>query len=257
MVRRIDLALLPLEATRIAADCYVAVDMLRATTTISTLFSAGLRDLVAVNSLAQAYALAGTEGRLLAGEVGGLPPDGFELGNSPVDASEIDADGRGAVLFTTNGTAALCALAAHGHVIAGALANATAVAHAIADFEHVCIVCAGNEGGLRFALEDFAAAGAIISRVQRLHPGAELGDAAGLAITQPGYENWLAVGLPQQTGASARMIASSEHGRKLAALGLAADIHFAAQADTSAAVPTVVEFGEGWARLVNAAVRAN
>jgi 2-phosphosulfolactate phosphatase len=244
------------EASLIAADCYVAVDMLRATTTIATMFARGLRDLVAVNSLDYAYALAKAEGRLLAGEVKGLPPAGFDLGNSPVDASEAELAGRGGVLFTTNGTAALCTLAARGHVIAGAIANATATAEAIAEFEHVCIVCAGNEGGLRFALEDFAAAGAIISRVQRLHPGAELGDAAGLAITQPGYENWLAVGLPQQTGASARMIAGSEHGQKLASLGLAGDIHFAAQADTSAAAPTVVDFGDGWARLVDAAKRS-
>jgi hypothetical protein len=81
-----------------------------------------------------------------------------------------------------------------------------------------------------------------------------IGDAAGLAVTAPGYENWLAVGLPQRTAASARMIAGSEHGRLLAALGLSADIQFAAQEDTSGAIPMVVDFGQGWARLEDSAL---
>lgn len=250
VTRRVDLALLPAEAALIDADCTIVVDLLRATTTIVTLFEAGLRALTAMADLDAARDLARREGALLAGEVGGLPPAGFDFGNSPLDAREADVAGRDLVLFTTNGTRALCAAASRGgRVLAGALANVEAVARAASASEHVLVMCAGNAGGLRFSLEDFVAAGRIIQRLQRLAPGVEPGDAAGLAVSTPGYEDWIAASMPQQTGHSAHMIMGSEHGRALLALGLAGDIHFAAQENTASAVPQVVDFGEGWARL--------
>ncbi|GAB4321843.1 MAG: 2-phosphosulfolactate phosphatase [Dehalococcoidia bacterium] len=250
MVRRIDLALLPSEAEAIPADCYVVVDVLRATTTIAVLFDRGLRDLVAVDDIDAARARAATEGRLLFGEVGGLTPAGFDHGNSPVEASGLDLRGRRAVLFTTNGTRALCAVAGRGAVFAGALVNRAAIVDAASAFDRVCFVCAGTEEGRRFALEDFAAAAALVQGLARAHPGAETGDAAGLAMEVPGYEEWIAPSLPQRVrGRSTRFLAGSEHGRALARIGLAADINVAAQDDVSRAVPRVVEAGPGWARI--------
>lgn len=142
----------------------MVVDLLRATTTIATLFEAGLRDLLAVSDIEQAREYARRDGRLLFGEVGGLPPPGFDFGNSPVEAATAPVRGERAVLFTTNGTTALCALAGRGKVIAGALANLGAVASAAAELSDIAIVCAGEDGGRRFALEDFAAAGVIAAR---------------------------------------------------------------------------------------------
>lgn len=256
VVRRVDLAVLPAEAEAVAADCYVVVDVLRATTTIALLFEQGLRDLVAVDAIARARQVAAAEGRLLFGEVGGLPPEGFDHGNSPVEVSRLDLRGRGAVLFTTNGTRALCTVAGRGTVFAGALVNRAAVTTAAAAFERVCVVCAGTGEGRRFALEDFAVAAALIQGLVRAHPGVEMGDAAGLAMEVPGYEEWIAPGLPQQArGRSGRFLAGSEHGRALARLGLAADINMAAREDMTRALPRVVAWGDGWARLEDAAVR--
>src|SRR5688500_18674541 len=106
-MQSLEIALLPAEAQAIEADCYVVVDALRATTTAATLFARGLRDLVAVDSIEMARDLARRDGRMLFGEVDGHPPAGFDFGNSPVEASTARVEGRGAVLFTTNGTAAL------------------------------------------------------------------------------------------------------------------------------------------------------
>jgi phosphosulfolactate phosphohydrolase-like enzyme len=89
----------------------------------------------------------------------------------------------------------------------------------------------------------------VVQAVLALSPGAEAGDAAGMAIETWGYENWIAPGLPQQTDRSGRALRGSSHGRRTAELGFAADIQFASRRDTSRAVPTVVAFGEGWARL--------
>jgi 2-phosphosulfolactate phosphatase len=251
MARTFGLALLPAEALSMEADCYVVIDLLRATTTAAVLFGRGLRDLVAVDDIEAARQTAKEEGRLLFGEVGGLPPEGFDYGNSPVEAASVDVDGRGAVLFTTNGTRVLCALGDRGLVVTGSLSNLSAAAACLAEHERGVVVCAGTEAGQRFALEDFAAAGVILQTALRLAPGAELDDAAGLAVHAHGYEDWIAGGLPQSTSRSGHLVAGSRHGRYLASIGLAADIQFALREDTSSALPTVVECGPGRVRLVD------
>src|SRR5688572_14582039 len=104
----VDVAVLPSEASAIEADCYVVVDLLRATTTIAALFDARLRDLVVTGDIETAREVARRDGRLLFGEVGGLPPEGFDFGNSPLEVMAADLAGKDGVLFTTNGTLALC-----------------------------------------------------------------------------------------------------------------------------------------------------
>jgi 2-phosphosulfolactate phosphatase len=249
VTRFIDIAVLPSEAAAIDADCYVVVDVLRATTTIAAMFATGVTSITVVDDELRARALAQASGAVLCGEVGGLPPDGFDYGNSPVELSAAPIAGRDAVLFTTNGTRAFCAVAGRGVVYSGALANLAAVAAALAAHDSVVVVCAGNAGGRRFALEDFATAAQVVHAVLALSPGAQTGDAAGTALETWGYENWIAPGLPQQTERSARALRSSSHGRRTAELGFGTDIQFASRRDTSAAVPMVVAFGEGWARL--------
>lgn len=235
------------------ADCYIVVDVLRATTNIATMFSGGLADVVVADSEERARQIASRDGRLLCGEVHGLPPEGFDYGNSPLEIRGVDLKGRGAALFTTNGTKAFCTVAGRGRVLAGALANLEAVATEAAKHEAVVVVCAGNAGGLRFALEDFATAAEMVQRLLVHSRGAEIGDAAGVALDAMGYEDWIAASLPQQTDKSARALRASAHGRRTAEIGFGGDVHFAAQRNTSEAVPEVVDHGEGWARLENGA----
>ena len=249
MTKRLEVALLPSEAEVMEADAFLVIDVLRATTTIATLFEGGLADLVVVDEIEAARERARAEGRILFGEVGGLPPDGFDYGNSPAEAAALDVQGKGAVLFTTNGTRAICGSAGRGAVATAAFSNAGAAARWAAEFDRVALVCAGNSGGKRFALEDFAAAARLVQLISRESPGLELGDAAGVAAEITGYEDWIAPGLPQQTDRSARLVAGAHHARGLKALGLGADIAFAAREDTSAAVPQVAEHGQGWALL--------
>lgn len=253
MTKRIEVALLPAEALSIDSDCYVVIDVLRATTTIATLFARGIADLVAVNDIEAAREVARRDGRLLLGEVHGLPPEGFEYGNSPVEASTVEPGGRGAVLFTTNGTAALCSLAGRAVVVAGSLANAGALAAFVQQYDRVTLVCAGIEGGNRFGLDDFAAAGVLVERVLERSPDCELGDAAGLALTAARGVGWRGGALPAGESMVARLIAGSTHGRITAGIGLGTDIDFSVLVDTSPAVPVVASCGEGWALLVNGA----
>jgi 2-phosphosulfolactate phosphatase len=236
--RSIDVAVLPAEADHADADCYVVVDLLRATTTIAALFANGLATLTAVASLDDARARARETGALLAGEVGGLPPPDFDLGNSPVAAAAADLRGRDAVLFTTNGTRALCAVAGRGEVLTGALANLTAVARACATYRRVVVVCAGEDAGRRVALEDVAAAGAIVRALVGVSAGASLGDGAHLALLA--------------AGDVAATVAAARHTAETARLGLGHDTQFALRRDTSDAVPRVIDYGPGWTRLADA-----
>ncbi len=230
------------------ADAYVVVDVLRATTTIAVLFDRGLADLLVVDDIEGARTRAREEGRLLFGEVGGLRPDGFDYGNSPVEAQEAEVEGRGGVLFTTNGTTALCALGERAAVYAGAPANASAIAHAVRGYERVVIVCAGTDGARRFALEDFAAAGLMVQAMQAVTTGVALGDAAALALRiaarPPGATRGRNLPSPAEL-----LIASSEHARRTKELGFEEDVAFGARMDTASAVPWVEGCGPGWALL--------
>jgi 2-phosphosulfolactate phosphatase len=257
MVRHVEIAVLAAEALVIDADAFVVVDTLRATTTIATLFTRGITDLVVVDDVNAARARAKAEGRVLFGEVGGLRPEGFDYGNSPVEATSLDLNGRGAVHFTGNGTRTLCSVSGRGQVVTGSLANITACAAWASSFELVCVVCAGDEGSRRFSLEDFAVAGAITRRLVRDSANVTTGDSAGLALELPGYEDWISPSLPQQTERSSRFIVGASHARTLVGLGLGADVQFATQEDTSSAVPVVVESGAGWARLEDATRRTS
>ena len=235
---RIDVAMLPAEALAIGGDCFVVVDVLRATTTIATLFGRGLRSLLVVEDLEVARERGRSEGRLLLGEVGGLRPHGFDYGNSPAEVAPGSFAGQDAVLFTTNGTRALCALAPRGNVFAGAIANCSAIARAARGSDHVVVACAGQAAGLRFGQDDFFAAGVIASRIVQLTPGAETGDATKLAMELAASPERVRSGLRD-----------SEHGQITAALGFGADVAFALEADSSAVAPRVTRWGPGWALL--------
>ncbi|MEP7215630.1 MAG: 2-phosphosulfolactate phosphatase [Anaerolineaceae bacterium] len=237
MTRSIDIARLPVDALEMTADCYIVVDVLRATTTIATLFAAGMESLLVAGSIELARERAGVEGRLLFGEVQGLRPEGFDFGNSPMEAARANVAGRGGVQFTTNGTAALCGLAGRGTVVSGAVANLSVVAAFARQFGRIMVVCAGNVQGTVFSEEDFAAAGAIVRQLAALQPTAALGEQALAASALDAAEE----------------ISRAPHADLLRNLGLGSDVEFCARADSSQAVPVVVEFGDGWALLRDSA----
>lgn len=236
----------PAQAGDERAECAVVIDALRATTTIAALMDAGARSVSAVSDIGQARDIASASGALLAGEVHGLPPEGFDLGNSPVEALEADLRGRDVVLYTTNGTRALCS-AKSDIVVAGALTNLAAVAKFASAYKSIRVVCAGNHGGTQFALEDFAVAGALAAL---LHSSGERtpNDEARVAMRLvDGTAREGTAGDP--VARAATLMGESKHAGLTRALGLGRDIDFACCADTSGALPIVVESGEGWVRL--------
>ena len=101
-------------------DVWIVIDVLRATTVMTRWFELGGIELYPVKTPDDARALVAElrergSSPLLMGEVNGLPPEGFDLGNSPTELNyELIQDHYCGVMSTTNGTVALCQAASSG-----------------------------------------------------------------------------------------------------------------------------------------------
>jgi len=211
----------------------VVVDVIRASTTLVTLLDRGAGQVLIAGHVASARQYAAHHpGLVLAGEERGLAPRGFHYGNSPVELSRADVEGRTVVFVTTNGTAAIHAVEARGPVLVGALRNATAVSREAARLARgsdagVTIVCAGREGA--FGIDDAYAAGCLID--QLLAEGEaedEMTDAALAALR-----------LYRSEPDVAALFRASAAGRNVIGLGLGDDVSYCAERDRSTAVPTL------------------
>lgn len=261
---RLDVALVPSLLPRPSASgqcVYVAVDVVRATTTLSVLFERGARRVLIASSISdarEARARLGP-GYLLAGEAGGLPPAGFDLGNSPAQIAAADVAGREIIFATSNGTIALRACEGGRAIFAGALRNAREVmsravaavpAHAPspeqaattgeaseAALEQPCpdiiVVCSGRGG--RPAYDDTLCAGALIEETARLlrDAGAEcdLGEGARLARAVWRHE--------ADAGGVEDALAASDAGQAVLQVGLGVDLGWCAARDVATVAPRV------------------
>lgn len=206
----------------------VAVDVVRATTSIVAALEAGAAGVYPVGSSEDAIKLLqslGREDTLLAGERRGLPIEGYHLGNSPSEFTRERVAGKRIIMNTTNGTRALLAVEGADRVLAAAFVNMGAAARMAAADDRVVVVCAGREG--RFALDDAVCAGGIVGRLREASGGdVELDDGAAAALE-------LALSHDPDTGFLARTAA----GRALAEVGLAGDLPLCARLDATDLVP--------------------
>lgn len=219
-----------LSAVSLAGRTVIVVDVLRATTTIATALAAGAPAVYPVEGIDEARRLACELGEaVLGGERGGLPPEGFHRGNSPLEY-QSGSDGRPIVLTTTNGTRAIARAKEGGAaaIAAGALVNAEAVtAWALSSGTDITVLCAGTHG--RFSLDDAVAAGCIVDRARSMaEPGRlHLTDGAWGAFTlwQRFREN------PREG------LLLAAHGQRLERLGFAKDLTYCAAVDVLDRVP--------------------
>ena len=137
----------------------VVVDLLRATTVISTAFKEGVVAIIPVQTLEQALSYNGKKGYIVAAERNAKPIEGFDFGNSPFHYINADVNGKTLVLTTTNGTKAIYNAREH-KVITASYINIEAVAkHLIKEHNDVIILCSGWKGV--FNLEDPIFAGSL------------------------------------------------------------------------------------------------
>ena len=145
-------------------ECAIAVDVLRATSTMATVLAAGgeaVQVFSDLNQLMEASDQWPAQKRLRAGERGGAKVSGFDLGNSPLDCTAELVQGKRLFISTTNGTRALKRIQDAPIVLAAALINRAATVQFLLEKKPatVWIVGSGWEGS--FSLEDTVCAGAI------------------------------------------------------------------------------------------------
>lgn len=209
----------------------VVIDVLRASTTITTALAAGAHQVVPCLEIEEAMQIAAGIGGdlLLGGERGGLPIDGFDLGNSPAEYTRERVAGKTIVFTSTNGTKAMqrCRLA--DTVVVGSFVNLTAVCRLVSGAAKVALLCAGTGGEI--TAEDVFLAGAVVDRLSIDVSRPALDDQAVLA-----RDAWTCGGSTDAVALTSRL-AESRGGRNLARIGLADDIARAAEVDKFDVVP--------------------
>ena len=102
---RLDVALTPNLLADFSGRVCIVVDVLRASSTIVTMLERGAEEVLLAPTIEGARGLHQELPRyLLCGEEGGVPPPGFDYGNSPSEFSAIDLKGQRVILRTSNGT---------------------------------------------------------------------------------------------------------------------------------------------------------
>jgi len=233
---RLEVAMTPRLMRDPRRHAVAVVDVLRATSSLVTMFERGLLRALISDSLRDARQLALRNFSLLCGEAKMLPIAGFDYGNSPAEFDALSFKGKSAVLWTTNGTKALGAAAGSPAVIAGALLNRRAAARRLVEEARrrkldALVLCAGLERGAAFSLEDTACAGAIVEAARETDPAIELQDGAWAA-----YHLWR-----WYRGDAYRAFRHAAHGRALLAAGFERDLRYAAQLDVFETVPVLYD----------------
>jgi len=226
----------------LAGGTAVVIDVLRASTAIIYALQAGAKTVIPCGEIEEALRIAAgfsPDEKILGGERGGLPMEGFDLGNSPEEYTPERVRGKTVVFTTTNGTRALLHVTRARQIVLGAFVNATAVVQHIFGQEEVHLLCAGTDG--QPTDEDSMLAGMLAEKLQRRGGGQyKLNDQAIAAcelwrhtleiIQAPTTE-------PPEPEPLAKILRHSLGGKNLVSLGLDRDILAAARIDRFAIVP--------------------
>jgi 2-phosphosulfolactate phosphatase len=141
-----------LRGAREAEGTVIVIDVFRAFTTASVAFARGAEKIILVAEVEEALQLRNQGiGQLCIGEVDGLLPEGFDLGNSPYDMSQADVDGKTLIQSTRAGTVGMTTVTNADQIYAGSFAIASATVEAIKrrNPELVSIVAMGAAGAMR------------------------------------------------------------------------------------------------------------
>ena len=88
----------------ISSSIVVIIDVLRATSTISTALYNGAKEIIPVDSVDECIRIGKQMSAITAGERDGKVAEGLQYGNSPFEYPQSFIEGKTLVLTTTNGT---------------------------------------------------------------------------------------------------------------------------------------------------------
>lgn len=206
-------------------DCAVAIDVLRATSTMATALANGAAavhvhaDLESLNAASRAWP---AEKIVRGGERNGKQVEGFDFGNSPFFCTPENVGDKQVFMSTTNGTRTLQRIQACPTVLTAAFVNVGFVADFICsqDFGTVWLVGSGWQGS--YSLEDTACAGALVV----LLGGAANDEAIAAAALYTTWQDNLL-----------ELLKKASHGQRLFNLNCLEDLKYCSERDTVRAVP--------------------
>ena len=121
-----------LETCHEATGVVVVIDVIRAFTNAAFAFSRGAKEIYPVSGVEEALQLkAQIPNSLVCGEVGGIPPEGFDFGNSPTQTNALDLNGKIIVQRTGAGTQGVVKSVKADTMLAASLAVASATVNYI------------------------------------------------------------------------------------------------------------------------------
>ena len=246
----VEVALLPSLARGADDNVCIAIDVLRAGTSLAYMARTGVREVIVTPDppAAREAARAIGSAALLGGESDGMKPEDFDLGNSPIAYADPSLAERPIVFCSSNGARALHLLLAAPVLMAGALVNAGAVARvalaaALDQGRGIIIVCAGEGHGTAVGLEDTFCAGLIVDHLKHLRSEGDLAldDSALLAFRLfDSYRPSVGSSIDRSTRGAEQMLRECEAAHVLKRLGYEDDVRACGAVDTIDAVMTVV-----------------
>lgn len=151
----------------ISDSVVVIIDILRATSTITTALKNGAKAIIPVDSVPDCIRIGKQIAAITAGERDGQIAEGLQYGNSPFEYPEEFIAGKTLVLTTTNGTRLLHMALDKGakEIIIGAFSNLDTVCdYLIKKNKPVLLACAAWKD--RVNIEDTLFAGAVVQKVK-------------------------------------------------------------------------------------------
>jgi 2-phosphosulfolactate phosphatase len=224
-MRTIDVCLSPdmMHLYQVQDSAVVVVDILRATSCMTTAFAHGIAAIAPFAQLEDCLAMK-AKGFFTAGERDGKKVDGFDFGNSPFEYQHPSLKGKSIAFTTTNGTQAIVKSLGAKEIIIGSFLNLSAVVEHLKKLPYnVLVVCAGWKGKVN--MEDTLFAGALVERLKNdLAPACDAPQAAQHLYNQAKTD-------------LVSFLSQSSHVKRLARLNIHKDIEFCLTADVYNVVP--------------------
>jgi 2-phosphosulfolactate phosphatase len=201
----------------------VVIDILRATSCMTTAFAHGINSITPFAKLEDCIAMK-AKGYFTAGERDGKKVDGFDLGNSPFEYMDGKLNGQKIAFTTTNGTQAIAKAIEAREIIIGSFLNLSAITKYLLEGDNnVLLVCAGWKGKVN--LEDTLFAGAVVDLLRdHIEPDCDSPLAA---------QHLYSIAKNDMVG----FLANASHVKRLAKLDIHKDIKFCMTPDLYAVVP--------------------
>ncbi|MDO7975345.1 2-phosphosulfolactate phosphatase [Oceanotoga teriensis] len=193
-------------------DIYILIDILRATSTITTLFYCEAKKVSLFGDIEKAKQQKEKDNNIiLTGERNAIKVEGFDYGNSPLEMilNKNNIKNKEIIITTTNGTKAFQKIYEKGEVIALSNLNIKSIYEYIENknYNDIGVMCAGTNNNL--SLEDIYAAGKFINFFKK---DLILNDSAKLALNI--------------SNQSKDYIKKSDHSQRLIKLGLIEDLNY-------------------------------